>query len=108
MFGQTLNYRPILSYEKTKREADRSAALCLTWVELLQVGHRGQVGRQLGGEPGVAPVGAERGGPGTRVDRGHEGRACVGGCEIAGEGVAACLGQVGVGIAKVEREDLVG
>ena len=48
-----------------------------------------------------------------RIDRGDEG-AGVGsidvaaGREVAGEGVAVTLGQVGVGVAEVQREHLVG
>src|SRR5205823_13026954 len=72
--------------------------------DLLQVGHRGQVSRQLDDAGGAAPVGTEA----ARIDRGDEGRVEVGGGVVAGESVARCLRQAGVGVAHVQREHLVG
>ena len=60
---------------QTKRAADRSAALPQAWRSLLQVGHRRQVGRQLGDTGRTAPAGAEA----TRVDRGDVAGAGAGG-----------------------------
>ena len=64
---------------------------------------RGQVSRELGDEGRAAPVGADAG----WIDRVAVPAAVVGG-EVAGEGVAIALRQVGVGVAQVEGEHLVG
>src|SRR6267154_6627344 len=71
---------------------------------LLQVADRGQVGRELDDAGRAAPVGFEA----ERVDRGNA--ACRRDLRgvVAGEGVAGTLGEVGVGVAQVQREDLVG
>src|SRR5690349_2204013 len=67
---------------------------------LLQAGQR-CVDRELGDEGRAAPVGRRA----TRIDRRAEHAR---GRMVAGEGVAVTLVQVGVVIAEVEREDLVG
>src|SRR5665213_1703365 len=75
----------------------------LSWENgLLEVGHRGQVRRELGDTGRTAPVRACT----ARIDRGDVGGA--GRVEGAGEGVAVTLRQVGVGVAQVEGEHLVG
>src|ERR1700675_933256 len=75
---------------------------------LLQVGHRRQVSRELDDAGGAAPVRPERRRAVARVDRRYESRAGIGGAVIAGEGVAGGLGEVGVGVAQIQREHLVG
>src|SRR5947207_12108794 len=72
--------------------------------ELLQVSHRGQVSRELHDAGCAAPVGAEPAG----IDRGYEGRAEIGGAVIAREGVTIALRKVGVVVAQIQREHLVG
>src|SRR3974390_1515597 len=68
---------------------------------LLQVAHCSQVGREPGDTGGAAPVRACPAG----IDRRNKGRS--GSIESAGESVAIALRQVGVGVAKIERERLV-
>src|SRR3954454_10301968 len=75
-----------------------------SWNDLLQVRHRGQVSRELDDAGRAAPSGLEA----TRVDGGYAGQGCGPRSIVAGEGVALALGQVGVGVAEVEGEDLVG
>ena len=69
---------------------------------LLDVLVQRQVGRELHNEAGAAPARAEA----SRVDRGE--RALEAGVLVAGEGVAITLAQVGVDVAEVERQHLVG
>src|ERR1700737_3638736 len=76
--------------------------------DLLQVGHRGQVSRELHDAGCTAPVRTERSRAVAGIDRGYEARARVGGAVIAGEGVTIALREVRVGVAQIEREDLVG
>src|SRR3954452_992912 len=68
---------------------------------LLEVGHRGQVSRQLDDARRAAPVGAESAG----VDGSY--KACPGGGVITGEGIAIAFREVGVGVAQIQGEDLV-
>src|SRR5882757_7534435 len=89
---------------KTKGAADCSAAPRSPEENLLQVGDRGQVSRELDDAGRATPVGFEA----TRVDRRNAasgGNSCS---VVAGEGVAGTLGQVGVGVTQVQREHLVG
>src|SRR5436305_14688964 len=69
---------------------------------LLQVAHRRQIKGQLGDTRRAAPVGSDA----SRVDRSNIRRA--GAVEGTGEGVAVTLVQVGVGVAQIEGEHLVG
>src|SRR5439155_17032344 len=69
---------------------------------LLQVGHRGQVSRQLDDASRTAPVRTSPAG----IDRGDAGRS--GSVESAREGIAIALRQVRIGVAQVQREHLVG
>ena len=93
---------------KTKGAADCSAAPRSPEENLLQVGDRGQVSRELDDAGCAAPIRAERSRAGAGIDRGYEARARVGGAVIAGEGVTIALREVRVGVAQIEREDLVG
>ena len=77
-----------------------------TEMSLLQVGQRGQVSRQLDDAGRAAPV-ANRRPPGLIAVR-IVGPVEVGGREVGGEGVTGALRQVGVGVADVQREHLVG
>src|SRR5258707_12664852 len=76
--------------------------------DLLQVSHRGQVSRELHDAGCAAPVGAEGRSTVAGIDRGYEGRAEIGGAVIAGEGVTIALRKVGVVVAQIQREHLVG
>src|SRR4029079_2173065 len=76
--------------------------------DLLQVGHRRQVSRELGDAGCATPVRTKRSRAVAGIDRGYEARAGVGGAVIAGEGVTIALREVRVGVAQIEREDLVG
>src|SRR5215831_14510567 len=69
---------------------------------LLQVRDGRQVKRELGDAGGTAPVGAETAG----VDR-REAAAEPSGV-VAGEGVAITLREIGVVVAQIKREHLVG
>src|SRR5256714_328379 len=69
---------------------------------LLEVGHRRQVSRQLDDTRRAAPVGAESAG----VDRRYE--ASPGGGVITGEGIAIAFREIGVRVAQIQGEDLVG
>src|ERR1700676_5263321 len=86
-----------------QRATDCSAALYyrLRRKKLLQIGHRGQVGRELDDAGRAAPVRTSA----ARIDRCDIG--CSGGIEGTGERAAITLRQVGVGVAKVQREHLV-
>src|SRR5216683_2394319 len=93
------------------KQRGRQIALPPPWSrenDLLQVGHRGQVSRELGNAGCATPVRTERSRAVAGIDRGYEARARVGGAVIAGEGVAIALREVRVGVAQIEREDLVG
>src|SRR6202790_2613934 len=87
-----------------QRATDCSAALYyrLRRKKLLQIGHRSQVGRELDDAGRAAPV---RTGA-ARIDRRDIGRS--GGIEGTGERAAITLRQVGVGVAKAQREHFVG
>src|ERR1700704_5566335 len=89
---------------QNKGAADRSAAPSPRKNDLLQAGHRGQVSRELDDAGCAAPIRAKP----TGIDRGYEARAGVGGAVIAGEGVTIALREVRVGVAQIERENLVG
>src|SRR5665213_1611595 len=66
---------------QTKGAADQSAAPSSSREKnLLQVGHRSQVSRELGDAGRTAPAGAEA----ARIDRRNEGRADVSGGIVAG------------------------
>src|SRR6195256_1631424 len=93
---------------QNKGAADRSAPPSPRKNDLLQAGHRGQVSRELDDAGCAAPIRAERSRAGAGIDRGYEARARVGGAVIAGEGVTIALREVRVGVAQIEREDLVG
>ena len=69
---------------------------------LLEVGHRRQVSRQLDDTRRAAPVRAESAG----VDRCYE--TSPGSGVITGEGVAIAFRKIGVGVAQIQGEDLVG
>src|SRR5258708_37247355 len=94
----------IVGYRKRKGGRSLCRPLVFDRKILLEVADRGQVGRELDDAGRAAPVGFEA----ERVDRGNA--ACRGdlGGVVAGEGVAGTLGEVGVGVAQVQREDLVG
>ena len=69
--------------------------------DLLQAGHRGQVSRELGNTGRAAPVRAWSAG----IDRGAGSARRV---ESTGEGAAVTLRQVGVRVAQIEGENLIG
>src|SRR5258708_974709 len=73
-------------------------------MNLLQVGHCGQVSRELGDAGGPTPIRTKA----TRIDCGNVGRAKIGSAVITGEGVTIALREVGVGVAQIEGEHLVG
>src|SRR5689334_7088226 len=85
-----------------KRAADRSAALCFEARALLEVGHGRQVGRELNDTRRAAPVRTKSAG----VDRSYE--ASPGGGVITGKGIAIAFREIGVGVAQIQGEDLVG
>src|SRR5450755_1087432 len=93
-----------LGSPQTEGAADRSAAP--KWSRengLLQVGHRGQVGRELDDASSTAPV---RTCP-ERIVPGNGGGSDLS-IESTREDAAITLRQVGVGVAQVQRKHLVG
>src|SRR5260370_20593134 len=93
---------------QNKGAADHSAALrSLERINLLQVGHRGQVSRELGDTGCAAPVRTKRSRAVAGIDRGYEARAGVGGAVIAGEGITIALREARVGVAPSESENPV-
>src|SRR5690349_2123317 len=85
------------AFPKGRRRQPKGLTLSERLLESRQRG----VDRELGDERRAAPVRARA----TRIDRGR-GHARRG--VVAGEGVAVTLVEVGVVVAQVEREHLVG